>query len=145
MNIKHLVIISLFCSVTTLFSTKFGLGEVYPFTSWRLYTEPAYANEPCFVWQIHGISTQGDTLLLKHKAFKGFDFDDVHYGFNVLMDNFEKKPDVENTSRVYSFLQKMHPEFNTFSIKKKKFSIASLSIDSTKYQYTANYVFVEKD
>ncbi|MFQ3575810.1 MAG: hypothetical protein SNJ77_05175 [Cytophagales bacterium] len=143
MNIKLLVFISVLGSVFTIYTTKIGFGEVYPFTSWKLFPKPACGIDHCELWIIKSLNQKNDTINLQIKAFKGFDYDDAHYAFDNFIGNFLNQPNKENRNRFFMFLKKMHPKHNVFILQRKSFNLEEFAKNENQFEITENHVFEE--
>lgn len=130
-TLKILVGLSISASILTLASTRFGLGELYPFSSWKLFTQPAGSLDLTVQKNIYGQTPKGGWQLLPLKSSPNYDYDDAYYLFNELCSRIEK--DTIHKTQLRQFAKTMYPSFNAFQLRAKSFKVSSIVADSSMY------------
>lgn len=83
---KGLVSISIFCSLITFIIGFYGLGEIYPFFSYKLYTQPLGSTHVSTEYRIYTRSSAASSFKRNPiKETRTFDFDSYAFTFNFLV------------------------------------------------------------
>lgn len=130
-TLKILVFTSMFASILTLLSTSMGLGELYPFSSWKLFTQPVGSADATVLKNIYGQTQSGTWLLLPLKSSPEFDYDDTYYLFNELCRRLETDSTAKTPLR--ELAQTMYPDYGGFELRAKYFKVSHIVDDSSRY------------
>ena len=131
-HLKILIGISISASVLTLLTPKLGLGEVYPFTSWKLFTQPICSFDTYTHYNLYGKDQQGQWQLLPLKSSSNFDYDDTYYLFDELSNTISEKH--KSKAQLRSLAKAMYPDYNDFELRTKSYKISEIVRDSSLFQ-----------
>ncbi len=131
-HLKILIGISIVASVLTLLTPKLGLGELYPFTSWKLFTQPICSFDTYTHYNLYGKDQQGAWQLLPLRSSNNFDYDDTYYLFDELSNTIAENP--KRIGHLRSLAKAMYPDHNDFELRTKSYKVSEIVRDSSLFQ-----------
>lgn len=132
-TLKILVLVSMSASILTLASARLGMGELYPFSSWKLFTQPVGSLDHCAIQNLYGRTPSGSWQLLPLRSSPDFDYDDTYYLFNELCARMEKDTSVAHKNLLRQFAIDMYPDYDHFELRVKSFKVSAIVKDSNLY------------
>jgi len=120
--LRILWLMSIIGSILTLFSVKIGWGELYPFTSWKLFTQPIGSTDSYEGFCIYGKKNTYNWQCLPIKKSEHFSYDDAYYLFGYLSKNLE--PSHKEYLRYLA--HDMYPDYDDFQLRKKKYKVSEI-------------------
>jgi hypothetical protein len=83
---KTLVVVSIIGSIFSVYTSEKGLGEIYPFFFWKLYSQPLGTQRTCTEYRIYSRDKDGSAFKRNPiHATKTFTLDEYLYSFNYLV------------------------------------------------------------
>lgn len=116
---KILFYSSIILSLLSFFFIKKGLGEFYPFYSWKLFTKPSGSEAEEFEYRIYAIKNK-DTIRLENTKSYYFDENDKSKIINSYGDLiFYGKDVLVNKNKLLKFSKFIEPSYNRFILVKE--------------------------
>lgn len=127
-----LVLLSIFFSILNFFSTKFFKQEIYPFTHWKLYSQPLGNDYQYTDYRLYGIKNR-DTIRIANKNYPNFRSDDFYYFITIESKKINKNKQLTNKrlGDFGDFITKN--KFNHYLLIEEFFNPIDIYKDSTNY------------
>lgn len=135
-----LVILSILFSVLNIITTKFLKEEIYPFTHWKLYSQPLGNDYQYTDFRLYGIKNK-DTFRIANKNYKNFDYDDFYYFVTIEVNKLNQNKNLTN-KRLGDFGDFItNNKFNHYLFVEEFFNPIEIYKDSTNYSKKIIYEF----
>ena len=133
---KILFSLSLLLSATSFISNRYGGPSIYPFTYWKLYTQPLGNVSPIDDYRIYAITLNNDTLRIENKGYNYMNNDDYYYFLTLEASKIkEKKYSLSyHKQRIFDFGQFIAPNHLKYLLVKESFDPFEISKDSSKFR-----------
>lgn len=134
---KWIVISSVFFSFFKLFTDKMGWNIPYPFTSWKLYTQPYGWENTASQYRIYANKHEGGTFeRIPVQATLSFTPDEYIYTLNSLVNkSLNNVPGSRN--KLLIFAMHVEPNYYKYKIVKETFVPTELLVSPEKFDTTS--------
>lgn len=117
---------------------KLGLGEIYPFASWRLYSAPVGINEPASTYRVYWFDEQTETW--RRQSFESTPIlsrKEQGYVLNYWLRKVIEDPSNDEARRRLEVITKtIAPEAPAYRVVEESFYSLPLYADSSQYDTT---------
>ncbi|HTF82044.1 MAG TPA: hypothetical protein VL947_09975 [Cytophagales bacterium] len=133
-SLRPLVFLSIIASVLTLFTAKIGVGELYPFTSWKLFTQPIGSTGNYSIAVLYGQTPTGTWQPLTLRASNLYDYDDAYYLYHDLSSSIMKDTSITLKTRLRDFATDQHPVYKRYEIRERQYTLALHTAQTPTYK-----------
>lgn len=134
---KWIVIGSVFLSLFSVVAEKMSWGMLYPFFSWKLYTQPYGWENKANQYRIYASNDSSEAYARKSvKATSTFTTDEYVYVLRALVEKSlegEEQDKSISKQKLYAFVQHLEPDYKYFKIVKETFIPTELLKSPQKY------------
>lgn len=137
LGLKVLVLLSVVGSLASAYTLRQGWGEVYPFATWKLYTQPRGSNHVYSTFRIY-TRHAGDTIFRRQTVEATPTFNQDDYGFmlenlgsSTLADSAHQTNALE---RLQVFVKHLYPNAREYRVVLEKVQVKDLLHHPEKYE-----------
>lgn len=142
---RRLVLAGILLGYLSYGTSKLGVGELYPFAHWRLYSEPVGINSPVSTFRVYSRGAGSETWSRHSMApTEGFTRKEMAYVLNSWARDFKQDPRRRNDAE-YALKQLatlIAPGAEEYRIVEESFYSLPVYEDAENYDTTIVAVFV---
>ena len=130
-----IVTIGVVLSIISHYTSVHGLGVIYPFFSWKLYTQPVKTGQMITDYRIYSQSLM-DTIFRRNSIVSVNDFSDEEYSytFNALVNAcISDTSDQQAKKKLIIFLKHVVPDKKAYKIVSESYTARDLYINDYHY------------
>lgn len=131
----YLVITGIVLSYLSYGVKKLGVGELYPFADWRLYSAPVGINEPAYTYRIYTLDERTNTWVRQPlRDTPAYTRKDYLYVLAFWIRRVLENPEaVADRERLETAVISLEPDASSYRIVKETFFSLPLYADSTRF------------
>ncbi len=139
---KYLVIASLLLSVVSIYSTKAGWGEIYPFYFWKLYSQPLGNTKVVSEYRIYA-KQKSDSAFCRMAVKDNYTFTVGEYVYTLhrLVTDYSNTRSETNKNRLYDFVKHVEPEYEQYEIIKETYRPLEIFKNENVYDTSVEIIF----